>query len=95
MEVLDFADEQTQRAAILAVQKALRAGTLTRPLDCAWCGRRHERIEGHHPDYARPLMVVWLCRPCHLRHHAEYANEHRMRRAALRRQANRKISAIK
>ena len=28
------------------------------------------RTERHHPDYARPLYVIWLCRPCHLKLHA-------------------------
>lgn len=22
-------------------------------------------LEQHHPDYARPLLVMWLCKPCH------------------------------
>jgi len=35
---------------------------------CRHCGE--SRTERHHPDYARPLYVIWLCRPCHLKLHA-------------------------
>jgi len=36
---------------------------------CSKC-KSTERIDGHHPDYDRPLDVIWLCRPCHvLLHH--------------------------
>ena len=36
---------------------------------CSTC-KSTERIDGHHPDYDRPLDVIWLCRPCHvLLHH--------------------------
>lgn len=34
---------------------------------CAHCGEA--KTEKHHPDYSKPLFVVWLCRPCHLAHH--------------------------
>ena len=27
------------------------------------------KVEMHHPDYSKPLLVEWLCRPCHLDHH--------------------------
>jgi hypothetical protein len=35
---------------------------------CRHCGE--SKTERHHPDYARPLYVIWLCRPCYLRLHA-------------------------
>jgi hypothetical protein len=60
-----------QRAAYLAVQQALRTGTLV-PQPCRVCGV--EPTEAHHPDYAKPLEVVWLCSPHHgVRHGQWYA----------------------
>jgi hypothetical protein len=35
---------------------------------CRHCGDANS--ERHHPDYSRPLFVIWLCRPCHLKLHA-------------------------
>lgn len=60
------------------VSVAVRKGELTRPESCQKCGKipgrdpgagRH--IEGHHRDYNKPLEVMWLCRSCHRREHAE------------------------
>lgn len=52
---------------------ALRRGELVRPEACEDCGAVG-RIHGHHPDYAKPLEVEWLCPPCHgLRHRKEAA----------------------
>lgn len=45
-----------------AVNNAIRHGRLAR-LSC-WCG---ELGEAHHPDYSKPLDVVWLCK----KHHEE------------------------
>ncbi len=52
------------------LNKAVKRGDLVRPSTCSKCGEAG-RIEGHHPDYDRPLDVVWLCADCHERHHVE------------------------
>jgi len=36
---------------------------------CFKCGSEESQM--HHPDYTKPLEVVWLCRPCHLKTHAQ------------------------
>ena len=69
----DLRDRQAhpERArARWAVGDAIRAGKLVRPTRCSRCD--HEgSVEGHHPDYSRPLCVVWVCRKCHLEIHNE------------------------
>lgn len=55
-----------------ALNAAVRRGDVTRGLCCSACGASG-RIEGHHPDYAKTLSVVWLCTRCHgkVHRHAE------------------------
>ena len=48
--------------AHLTVRNAVRLGVLV-PQPCEICGA--EKGEAHHPDYANPLEVVWLCRKHH------------------------------
>ena len=53
-------------------EKAIQKGVLVRPDICDTCGGdgrkfrdgRHP-IQAHHPDYNKPLEVMWLCQPCH------------------------------
>lgn len=52
------------KAVEQVLQRAVRAGKIVRPDKCSRCAARG-RIEGHHPDYGKPLAVVWLCVPCH------------------------------
>ena len=40
---------------------------LIQPMPCLCCG---EKAEAHHPDYSRPLDVVWLCPSHHKQAHA-------------------------
>lgn len=56
---------RAQDAARAEVARAVRSGRLVRPKACQDCGREGTPIEGHHLDYARPLEVIFLCRPCH------------------------------
>lgn len=44
------------------VRNALRNGTLTKQ-PCQFCGRI--KVEAHHPDYSKPLEVIWACREHH------------------------------
>lgn len=60
-----------RRAARRKVAAAVRAGTLVRPDTCSGCETPTGRIEGHHDDYNKPLVVRWLCRRCHQDHHNE------------------------
>jgi hypothetical protein len=55
-----------RRAAQYKVSNAIRDGKLKRQ-PCWVCG---QKAEAHHPDYSRPLEVVWLCRPHHMQAHA-------------------------
>lgn len=47
-----------RRKARRAVSAALARGALVRT-PCVVCG--NPEVQGHHPDYDRPLEVVWLC----------------------------------
>jgi len=63
-----------QKRAQGAVERAVANGRLSRPVVCSACNMPHERIEGHHEDYTRPLDVIWLCKPCHRKVHRINAN---------------------
>jgi hypothetical protein len=52
-------------AARNAIAHGLRAGTIERR-PCEVCC---SEAEAHHPDYTRPLDVVWLCKTHHARAH--------------------------
>lgn len=53
-----------QRAAHVALGNAVRDGRVFKWPVCAVPECDETRVEGHHPDYSRPLDVVWLC-ACH------------------------------
>ena len=43
---------------------AVKTGKLERPIFCDQC-REIRKINAHHPDYTKPLEVIWLCHSCH------------------------------
>jgi hypothetical protein len=55
-----------RRAAQMMLGNAVRSGKVL-PLPCFICG---DSAEAHHPDYDRPLDVVWLCSAHHKQAHA-------------------------
>ncbi len=52
------------------LNNAIRDGKLERLTYCEHCFREG-LAEGHHPDYDKPLEVIWLCRGCHTELHNE------------------------
>ncbi len=51
-----------RRRAHRMVEYALAKGNLVRR-SCEHCSS--QKSEAHHPDYSKPLDVIWLCRTCH------------------------------
>ena len=45
-------------------------GQLFRPLLCESCDQTG-KIHAHHSDYTKPLLISWLCEPCHKQWHRE------------------------
>lgn len=44
-----------KKAAHNMVAKAIKTGRLAKPVICSKCEKNAKRIEGHHPDYSKPL----------------------------------------
>jgi hypothetical protein len=57
--------EKVQARRIL--NKAIKTGKIARQ-NC-WCGKVGE---AHHPDYSKPLEVIWLCSEHHAQVHKSY-----------------------
>lgn len=53
-----------RRKAGIIVMNALRTGKIIRSDHCSVCNKICVP-EGHHPDYSKPLEVVWVCKDCH------------------------------
>lgn len=56
----------TKSGAGIILRKAVKLGNLAK-LSCQDCG--DIKSEGHHPDYSKPLKVIWLCRKHHVLWH--------------------------
>jgi len=48
---------------------AVRVGKITNPHECQKCNTK-TFTQAHHPDYAKPYDVIWLCPRCHGIEHA-------------------------
>lgn len=55
-----------QKHAMTIVGNAVRDGRMTR-LPCSRCDTPN--AHAHHPDYSKPLEVIWLCPQCHCDEH--------------------------
>ena len=58
-----------KREASRLVCSAVRYGKMIKPTECSNCNKPSDRLEGHHSDYSKPLVVDWLCSLCHTEWH--------------------------
>ncbi len=68
--------KERERAHYL-LNRAIELGDIVRPELCQKCGgvSPDRALDGHHPDYSKPLDVEWLCRTCHMRTHYQTSSE--------------------
>jgi len=52
-----------------AIYRAVRDGKI-KSKPCVQCGGINN-IHAHHPDYSKPLDIIWLCYYCHRKLHAD------------------------
>ncbi len=52
--------------ARITLHQALKSGKIIK-LACIKCG--DEVSQAHHPDYSKPLKVIWLCKKHHIEEH--------------------------
>ena len=65
-----------KREAGRLLRKALRKGQVIKAERCEACGST-EYMVAHHPDYDKPLEVLWVCSSCHKKLHLSIAGEAR------------------
>jgi len=53
-----------KRNANIIFSNAIKLGKIKRPPTCSICNIQCVP-EGHHPNYSKPLEVVWTCKECH------------------------------
>lgn len=60
------------------LEGAIEKGLVKRKTVCEFCGQEavmkdgRTGIQAHHPDYNRPLDVIWLCQKCHHEWHKNH-----------------------
>ena len=59
-----YAKAPYKQIARIALFHAIQIGKIIRPEECSVCHKKI-KVEGHHPDYSKPLEVIWMCRRCH------------------------------
>lgn len=68
------------------VYRALKEGRLIKQ-PCKVCGSK-KQIEAHHPDYSKPLKVIWLCNKHHREIHLKCAETNAPKRHRTRTSRN-------
>ena len=55
------------------IMYAVRCKKIIPPAECQRCHGKC-KTQAHHPDYSKPMEVIWLCAPCHGTFHPRRAH---------------------
>jgi hypothetical protein len=58
-----------KRNAQRMLQHAVKKGKIVKLYKCQSCELNDVKLDAHHPDYSKPLKVMWLCKSCHKQLH--------------------------
>ena len=72
-----FKNKVTPQFAHQIVANFIKTGFLKRKKKCSMCNK-HGKILAHHPNYLRPLLIIWLCAKCHFEWHQNYEKKNGM-----------------
>lgn len=61
-----------RRAAHQIIANAIARKKIIKPDNCSICNST-KKIESHHDDYTKPLLIRWLCETCHKEWHRNNA----------------------
>lgn len=70
-------EKRMKHAARKRLQYAVKTGKLVKADYCEYSDCTTPITEAHHPEYDKPLEVLWLCREHHLKLHNESENDAR------------------
>ena len=57
-----------KESARIALNQSVKSGKIIKPRTCSRCPSSFH-IHAHHPDYSKPIDVIWLCAACHSAEH--------------------------
>ena len=57
-----YEEDKPKNKARAAISRLIKLGVIKR-MPCEMCGDSNS--QGHHPDYSKPLEVMWLCQSHH------------------------------
>ena len=63
-----YQNEHHKPVAKEKAREAYLSGKIQKPLFCEVCGETG-KLERHHPNYDKPIEVVWVHRACHSQLH--------------------------
>jgi len=73
-KIKEYVEKNREKSMVRwKTNNAIRDGKLQKAEKCTVC-LSSEDIEAHHPDYEKPLQVVWLCKRCHMKIHKGETN---------------------